>query len=101
MGLTISFTPEAEADLEAIVRHIAKDDPIRAESFGYELVDAALSLEMLPRRGKVTPEFSSEEIREIQLEPYRIIYRILPDEQGIDILRLWHGARGFPKLKNA
>jgi len=101
MGFAISFTPEAEADLEAIVRHIAADDPIRAESFGYDLIDAALSLEVLPRRGKMTPEFSSERVREIQFEPYRIIYRILPDEKGIDILRFWHGARGFPKLRSA
>ncbi|MBC2601184.1 type II toxin-antitoxin system RelE/ParE family toxin [Puniceicoccus vermicola] len=99
MGLPVSFTPEAEADLEAIVRHIAEDDPDRAESFGYELVDAALSLQILPRRGKVTLEFSEPSIREIQHEPYRIIYRILPSGQGVDILRFWHGARGFPQLK--
>lgn len=98
MGFAVSFTPEAETDLEVIVRHVAKDDPGRAESFGYELVDAALSLKIFPLRGKITPEFSESSIREIHHEPYRIIYRILPGGQGVDILRFWHGARGFPKL---
>ena len=39
MGLTVDFSLQALSDLEAIVREVAKDDPVRAESFGMELVE--------------------------------------------------------------
>ena len=38
MGYTVDFAPQALSDLEAGVKEIAKDNPDRAESFGYELM---------------------------------------------------------------
>jgi plasmid stabilization system protein ParE len=51
-----------------------------------------------PRIGRVVPELEDENVREIILPPYRIIYEIFPDQQRPVILRIWHGARGSPEI---
>jgi plasmid stabilization system protein ParE len=94
MGYFIDFAPEALDDLEGIVREIAKDNPERAESFGYELVGKTDVLEDFPRSGKVVPEFGEDHIRELQRKPYRIVYQIIDEKTLIVILRYWHAARG-------
>lgn len=99
MGLTVDFSPQALSDLEAIVREIAKDNLIRGESFGMELVEKTDVLEEFPRIGGKVPEFDDESIRELHHSPYRIIYMIQEEQRRIDILRFWHASRGFPKLK--
>jgi hypothetical protein len=43
------------------------------------------------RMGRVVPELQQENIREILLLSYRIIYRVNNDE--VDILTIHHGAR--------
>jgi toxin ParE1/3/4 len=97
MDYLIDFAPEALGDLEGIVGEIAKDDPQRAESFGYELVGKTDVLEDFPRSGKVVPEFEDDRIRELQLKPYRIIYQIIEEKSLVVILRYWHAARGYIK----
>ena len=52
----------------------------------------------MPERGRVVPEFRRSELREIILRSYRIIYRINELDKSIEIVRFWHGARGFPRL---
>ena len=42
-------------------------------------------------RGRMVPEFQAEDIREVIERPYRIIYRIKPEQ--IDVLAVIHGAR--------
>ena len=39
----------------------------------------------------MVPEVGRDEIREIIVQSYRIIYRVLPDE--VEILTIHHGAR--------
>jgi len=44
--------------------------------------------------GRKVPEYESDEIREVIEKPYRIIYRIKPDQ--IDVLAVVHGAQLLP-----
>ena len=48
--------------------------------------------------GRMVPEENEETIREIILRPYRIIYKVLAEEQMIGIARIWHAARGEPDI---
>jgi len=48
-----------------------------------------------PLSGRKVPEFDAENIRELIEKPYRIIYRIKPEQ--IDILAVIHGARLMPE----
>jgi toxin ParE1/3/4 len=47
-----------------------------------------------PLSGRKVPEYDAEDIRELIEKPYRIIYRIKPDQ--IDVLAVIHGARLLP-----
>jgi plasmid stabilization system protein ParE len=59
MGCPVILTPQSLDDLRAIVLRIANDNPDRARSFGYELIDQALSIGTFPEIGRIVPEFRS------------------------------------------
>jgi plasmid stabilization system protein ParE len=48
MGCKIIFSPQAIADLEEVVRFIAKDDPAAAVRIGNVLIDRVAILENFP-----------------------------------------------------
>ena len=70
MGFKIVFTKPAMADLVGLVSFL----------------------------GRVVPEFKIENIREFIHRPYRIVYRVRKDQKLIEILRVWHAARGIPRI---
>jgi toxin ParE1/3/4 len=80
------------------VTFIAADNPSVAESFGLRLMSKVDVLANFPLIGRVVPEDNHENIREIVLRPYRIIYRVIPAQQVVAIARIWHGARGEPEV---
>ena len=98
MGFKIVFTKPAIADLEGLVVFISQDNPQAAERFGFEIIAKAEKLDQFPFLGRVVPEFKVEIIREIIHRPYRIVYRVRAEQKLIEILRVWHAARGIPKL---
>ena len=56
MGCKIIFAPQAIADLEEAVRHIARDDPVTAERVGSALIDRVAVLENFPLLGSPHPK---------------------------------------------
>jgi plasmid stabilization system protein ParE len=46
----------------------------------------------------MVPEFHRPELREIIFRSYRIIYRLKDADKSVEIVRFWHGARGFPHI---
>ena len=98
MGFKIVFTKPALADLGGLVSFIARDNPQAAEQFGDAIIQKAEKLDEFPFLGRVVPEFKIEDIREIMHRPYRIVYRVRAEQKSIEILRVWHAARGIPKL---
>ncbi|HEY3854534.1 MAG TPA: type II toxin-antitoxin system RelE/ParE family toxin [Verrucomicrobiae bacterium] len=98
MDFKVFLSNDALTDLERIVAYIAPHNPAAAERIGNQLLDAALSLNTFPERGRVVPEFQKPDIREIIFKSYRIIYRLNPNDQSLEVIRFWHGARGFPHI---
>ena len=98
MDFQVFLSDDALSDLERIVAYIAPHNPVAAERLGNQLLDAALSLNTFPERGQVVPEFRRPELREIIFSSYRIIYRMNDTDQSLEIVRFWHGARGFPHI---
>ncbi|MCL4788999.1 MAG: type II toxin-antitoxin system RelE/ParE family toxin [Verrucomicrobia bacterium] len=98
MGCKIVFTKPAIADLKGLVSFIARDNPQAAERFGYVIIARAEKLDQFPLLGRVVPEFKMETIREIIHRPYRIVCRVREEQNLIEILRVWHAARGIPRL---
>lgn len=99
MGHKVILTPQAQDDLREIVSFIARQNPERARSFGHELIDHALTLTQWPERGRIVPEVSDPNVREIVHRPYRIIYEVFRSQNTVYVLRFWHGARGEPEVK--
>ena len=98
MDFTIILTPQAIEDLREIVTFIARDNPEKAEEFGYLLCEKTETLGAHPLLGRVVPEFRRQEIRELIHRSYRIVYRVDESRKLIHILHFWHGARGTPTL---
>ena len=98
MGWQVVIAPSAQADLEDIVRYVASHNSDAAARLGYELVTRAESVAAFPEMGRVVPEFQQSNLREVICRSYRIIYRLRRNEERIDIVRFWHGARGFPHI---
>jgi len=98
MGFKIVFTKPALEDLGGLVAFISHDNPAAAEQFGNTIIEKAERLNEFPLFGRVVPEFKIESIREIIHRPYRIVYRVKTDHKVIEILRVWHAARGIPRI---
>jgi plasmid stabilization system protein ParE len=98
MAYKLIWSPAARDDLHDIVVFIARDNPERAMSFGYQLISETDHLQTFPRLGRVVPEYHSADLREIILRPYRIVYRLSQERKLCEIIRVWHSARGTPLL---
>ena len=98
MDFEVFLSPEALIDLERIVVFISLENAVAAEQMGHQLLDTALSLRTFPERGRVVPEFGLSHLREIVFRTYRIIYRLNNKIHRIEVVRFWHGARGFPQI---
>ncbi|MEK7677268.1 MAG: type II toxin-antitoxin system RelE/ParE family toxin [Verrucomicrobiota bacterium] len=92
----IIFSLQAIADLESAVRFIAKDNPDAAVRVGNSLMDRVAILENFPLVGSPYPKRPG--VRKLVSRPYLIFYRPRLEENCVDILRYWHGARGEPDL---
>jgi len=86
----ITWTDQALADVEAVCLYIARDAPRYAELFARRVFQATDRLTAFPRLGRVVPEIGRDDIREVIVQSYRVIYRLLPDE--VEILTVHHGA---------
>lgn len=98
MAYKLIWSPSARDDLHDIVVFIARDNPNRAMSFGYELISETDRLQEFPECGRIVPEYRNDCFREIIFRPYRIVYRVNHETQLCEIARVWHSARGIPEL---
>jgi plasmid stabilization system protein ParE len=99
MGFRVDFTELAVGDLKSIAEFIAVDNPAAASRVCRGLFEAALSLGENPFLGRITPEYKDPNIRELVRGNYRIVYLVHADEARLEIVRFWHGARGFLPAK--
>jgi toxin ParE1/3/4 len=50
----------------------------------------------MPRRGRKVPEIGDEDIRELIIGDYRLVFEVRDAEQRVDIITVLHGAQRFP-----
>ncbi|MBK1875573.1 type II toxin-antitoxin system RelE/ParE family toxin [Pelagicoccus mobilis] len=98
MDYKVVYSPSARIDLREIVEYISNDDIAAAKRIGLALIGATKNLSSFPRKGKIVPEFGIDSLREIQLAPYRIVYRVFDKPMIVEIVRVWHAARGRPEV---
>jgi plasmid stabilization system protein ParE len=96
MDYKVTFAARAERDLEDIVRFLAQKNPTAAERLGCSLVDDAISLGSLPRRGVAVQ--GRPGYRRILRRPWFLIfYRIDETRRLVEIARIWD-ARQDPDM---
>lgn len=98
MAYKLIWSPAARDDLHDIVVFIARDNPNRAMSFGYELISETDRLQGFPELDRIVPEYKNDHIREIIFRPYRIVYRVNHENKHCEVARVWHSARGTPQF---
>jgi len=96
MARKIIWTDLAWSDLEEAADYIAKDSPCYAAAFVQEVRDAARSLSLLSKRGRLVPEFNDPTIRELLVRSYHLVYRVT--EQTVYVIGFIHGARDLGAL---
>lgn len=87
----IRWTEKASADALGIFDYIADQSGAYAESVYERILQRPGQLVAHPRSGAVVPEFGRDDIRELFVYSFRLIYRIAGDE--IRILTVIHGSR--------
>jgi plasmid stabilization system protein ParE len=88
---SVTWTDAALDEVEGIARGIAEDSPRAAADFVRSVFTASDRLGLFPRSGRMVPEFERDDLRELIVRPYRMIYGISGDQ--IEILHVVHGAR--------
>ena len=87
--MKIIWSRESLQQLIEIENYISRDNPERAVQFINRLIDRVEKIKDFPYKGRVVPEFSLNEIREVFEKNYRIVYRI--SEKQIEILTVFEG----------
>ena len=89
----VSWTPQALDDVAAICAFIARDAPRYAQVFARRVFQSVDRLETFPLSDRVVPEAGQEDLREVILGNYRIVYRI--DANVVQVVTVYHSARLF------
>ena len=89
--------PQAEADLIEIWTYIAQDSLTRADKLLDEIDEKSHTLAHSPFIGKARDELGPK-IRSFPIGNYVLFYQ--PIEDGIEIIRVLHGARDIEALFN-
>ncbi|MFT6399410.1 MAG: plasmid stabilization system protein ParE [Bradymonadia bacterium] len=88
---SVRWTRGAIEDLKEIRSYIALDDAKAAARWIQRLRERAGLASHNPGAGRVVPEFGRDDIREVFVRSYRLVYRALPAE--IHVLTVFEGRR--------
>jgi len=87
--MKIFWTKESLLRLQEIEEYISRDNPIVAIEFVDKLISLAETLIDNPKKGRIVPELSMENICELLHKNYRIVY--LVKKSSVDILTVFEG----------
>jgi toxin ParE1/3/4 len=88
----------ARLDFKEILEFIAEDNPDASIRVGEKIIERINQLKSFPEMGSKIPEGPEVDARQLVEGNYRIIYQVNEAERFVDIIRIWHGARGEVKL---
>ena len=74
--MKIFWSPLSLERLENIFEYISKDDGDAAHKMIERIFKKVETLSKFPERGRKVPEANREEVREVFVSEYRIIYRV-------------------------
>lgn len=86
--MRIHWTDNAIKHLVKIYEYISLNSPTYAKRTVDRITRRSEQIENHPMSGRKVPEYDREDIRELIEKPYRIIYRIKPEQ--IDVVVVIH-----------
>ena len=92
--MNVVWTDEAKAHLDGIHQYINRDVPLYATQMVDKLTRRVDQLIDHPRSGRIVPKYDDESLRELIVNPYRLVYRLKPDR--IDIIAVFHSTQQLP-----
>jgi toxin ParE1/3/4 len=88
-------TSQANLDLTEIALRIAEENPIASDRWLDSIHEKCQLLARMPDLGRKRPELAPD-LRGLPVGNYIIFYR--PVSEGIQVIRVLHGARDIPAL---
>jgi addiction module RelE/StbE family toxin len=89
--MKLVWTEEALQSLMEIDEYISRDNPTAAIEFVDKLISTAETIVDNPKKGRVVPELSLDNIRELLYKNYRIVY--LVKKSSVEVLTVFEGHR--------
>jgi toxin ParE1/3/4 len=87
--MKLTWTREALFRLQEIEKYISRDNPQTAIEFVNKIISIAETIPGNPEKGRIVPELSFEQIRELLYKNYRIVYH--RKKSIIEILTVFEG----------
>jgi toxin ParE1/3/4 len=87
----VRWTYTSKIDLLQIYNYIAKDSGFYAKKVVNDIVDKSDYLANFPNLGRKVEEMDDDNLREVIVYSYRMIYRVVED--GVNILAIVHCKR--------
>ena len=91
--MRVLWTKSAIAQLEAIHDCVAQTSPEYARRIVDKLTRRSIQIAAFPFSGRMVPEYELKAVRELMEGPYRVIYLVKDEKDGIEVLAVIHGAR--------
>ena len=93
----VLWTPHSQEDLAAIHAFIARESEHYAGLVVRELLQAVGRLADFPESGRIVPELSRPDVREVIWQSYRLVYRYDAAANSAQILTVFRSERLFPE----
>ena len=82
----LTWSPDALRDINDTCEVIARTSGSLATALGHEIRAVATRIEANPRIGVVVPEYDRDDVREVQMRNFRLLYRLVGDDVEISLL---------------
>ena len=91
----VRWTDQAVEDLRSIRLFIERDSPRYGRLVAERLYEAISRIELFPYSGRMVPELDREDMRELIVGDYHIVYRV--DGEIALLLTIYRSSRLFPR----
>ena len=93
MDFKIKWSPRSVAQFEHICEFISLDSEVYARIFAQRVFKLIENITLFPHSGRIVPEYDDENLRELLMDNYRIVYRL--KTKVIEIVEICHTAQLF------
>ncbi len=92
--MKVRWTEHAFSDALAIYDYIVEQSPRYADAVFEQILARPIQLVDHPESGSIVPEYNRDDLREVFVHSFRLIYRIADSE--LRVLTVIHGSRVLP-----